>query len=200
MNWQSSWTPKTDLDHMPSNQPKQDEYLKGITDRLVQVPPPIFRQEPTNPYDALDQDALLMLHKQMQDDIASLKEKEMELRKYIVNRAFPKKEEGTNTLELGNGYELKAVVKYNYRLADNEIVEKTLEEIAKCGNSGAFIADRLVSWTPNFQKGEYNKLNDEAAAGDENAKKILKLVSIMLEITDAAPTLAIKEPKAKKNA
>jgi hypothetical protein len=152
----------------------------------------------SNPYDALNQDALLMLHKQMQDDLSELKAKELELRKYIVNRAFPSKSEGTNTLELGSGYELKAVVKYNYKLADNELVEKTLEEIAKCGNSGPFIADRLVGWTPNFQKGEYNKLNDDAAAGDENAKKILKLVEIMLTITDAAPTLTIKEPKVKK--
>ena len=150
-----------------------------------------------NPYDALNQDALLMLHKQMQDDLSSLKAKELELRKYIVNRAFPKKEEGTNTLDLGNGYELKAVVKYNYKLADNDIVEKTLQLIAECGNSGPFIADRLCSWTPNFQKQEYNKLLDDAADGNEQAKKILKLVEITLEVTDAAPTLTIKAPKAK---
>lgn len=178
MNWQSSWdTPKPEM---------------------VEVPKPIFSQEPTNPYDALSQDQLLMLHKQMQDDLSSLKAKELELRKYIVNRAFPSKSEGTNTLELGNGYELKAVVKYNYRLADNEIVEKTLQEIASVGNEGPFIADRLVSWTPNFLKTEYTKHQEDAASGNENAKKILKLTEIMLEITDAAPTLTIKEPKAKK--
>ena len=158
-------------------------------------------QEPAlvsqNPYDALDQDALLMLHKQMQDDIASLKEKEMSLRKYIVNCAFPQKEEGTNTLSLGNGYELKAVVKFNYRLADNEIVEKTLQLVAETSNEGSFIADRLVSWTPNFQKHEYNKLLDDAASGSEQAKKIIKLIEMMLTITDAAPSLSIKEPKSK---
>jgi len=152
----------------------------------------------SNPYDALDQDQLLMLHKQMQDDLAALKEKELELRKYIVNRAFPQKEEGTNTLDLGAGYELKAVVKYNYKLTDNDTVDKTLQEIAAVGNEGAFIADRLCSWTPNFQKTEYNKLKDDAEAGNETAKQILKLVEKMLTITDAAPTLTIKEPKAKK--
>lgn len=151
----------------------------------------------TNPHDALNQDALLMLHKQMQDDLSSLKAKELELRKYIVNRAFPKKEEGTNTLELGNGYELKAVVKYNYKLADNDIVEKTLQLIAESSNEGPFIADRLVSWTPNFLKTEYTKLQEDAERGSESAKKILKLTEIMLEITDAAPTLTIKEPKSK---
>lgn len=139
-----------------------------------------------------------MEHRKLQDDLAILKAKEMDLRKYIVSRAFPQKEEGTNTKELGNGYELKAVIKYNYKLSDNDVVEKTLQEIAAIGNEGSFIADRLVGWTPNFYKTEYNKLQDDAAAGNENAKKILKLCEKMLTITDAAPTLTIKEPKVKK--
>jgi len=176
MNWQSSW-------QQPVNPSETVNVQSNVN---------------VNPYDALDQDALLMLHKQMQDDLSILKAKELELRKYIVNRAFPSKTEGTNTLELGAGYELKAVVRYNYKLADNEIVEKTLEEIAKVGNEGPFIADRLVSWTPNFLKTEYTKLQEDAEKGNENAKRILKLTEIMLEITDAAPTLTIKEPKAKK--
>jgi hypothetical protein len=167
-------------------------------DKSVQVDAPICKSEPSNPLDALSQDQLLMKHQKMQADLAALKAEEMELRKYIVNRAFPSKSEGTNTLELGNGYELKAVVKYNYRLADNEIVEKTLQEIAQVGNEGPFIADRLVSWTPNFLKTEYTKLQEDAASGNENAKRILKLTEIMLEITDAAPTLTVKEPKVKK--
>ena len=171
MNWQSSWS-----------EPKNQNV--ALT--------------PSNPLDALNQDQLLMKHKKLQDDLASLKAEELELRKYIVNRAFPSKTEGTNTLELGAGYELKAVVKYNYKLADNEIVQKVLEEIAKCGNEGPFISDRLVSWTPNFLKTEYTKLQEDAASGNENAKKILKLTEAMLTITDAAPTLTIKEPKVKK--
>jgi|SRR5690606_10963881 len=153
---------------------------------------------PLNPYDAMNEDQLLMEHKKLQDELSTLKEREMELRKYIVSRAFPQKTEGTNTKELGNGYELKAVVKYNYKLSDNDVVEKTLEEICKVSNEGPFIADRLVGWTPNFYKTEYNKLQDDAAAGSETAKSILKLVEKMLTITDAAPTLTIKEPKVKK--
>ena len=159
---------------------------------------PIQPTSHSNPWDALNQDELLMLHKQKQETLAALKEEELELRKYIINRAFPQKEEGTNTLELGNGYELKAVVKYNYKLADNDTVEKTLQEIAAIGNEGSFIADRLVSWTPNFLKTEYTKLQEDAGAGDETAKKILKLTEKMLTINDAAPTLTIKPPKAKK--
>lgn len=171
MNWQTSWTnPQPNPAPTPSS----------------------------NPYDAMNEDQLLMEHKKLQDDLSSLKEKEMELRKYIVNRAFPQKTEGMNTKELGNGYELKATVKFNYKLSDNDVVEKTLQEIAAIGNEGAFVADRLVGWTPTFYKTEYNKLIDDAAAGSETAKKILKLTENMLTITDAAPTLTIKEPKVKK--
>lgn len=150
-----------------------------------------------SPWDALDQDALLMLHKAKQDALTALKVEELELRKYIVNRAFPQKTEGTNTLELGSGWELKAVVKYNYRLADNDTVENILDEISQVSNEGPFIADRLVSWTPNFLKTEYTKLQEEAGKGSEQAKTILKLTEKMLTITDAAPTLVIKEPKKK---
>lgn len=176
MNWSNSWGDK------PVSQTVEAQALPSNA----------------NPLDALDQDQLLMKHQKMQADLAALKAEELELRKYIVNRAFPQKQEGTNTLELGAGYELKAVVKFNYRLADNDIVEKTLQLIAEVGNEGPFIADRLVSWTPNFLKTEYTKLQEDAAAGNENAKRILKLTEVMLEITDAAPTLTIKAPKGDK--
>ena len=154
--------------------------------------------KPANPWDALSQDELLLLHQQKQQAIADAKAVEMELRKYIVDRAFPNKQEGTNTLELGGGYELKATVKFNYNLADNDTVEKILNEIEAIGNEGKFIADRLVSWTPNFLLTEYRALQEEAEKGSVQAKEILKLVDKMLTVKDAAPTLVIKEPKKKK--
>lgn len=150
-----------------------------------------------NPLDALSQDQLLMKHVALKQALEQAKEAEMDLRKYIVNRAFPQKQEGTNTLELGNGYELKATVKFNYKLADNDTVEKTLDAIAATGNQGSFIAERLVGWTPNFHLTEYRKLQEDAAISAE-AKAILELVNVMLTITDAAPTLTVKEPKVKQ--
>ena len=154
--------------------------------------------KPAHPWDALSQDQLLMLHKEKQDLLTSMKAEELELRKYIVNRAFPQKEEGTNTLELGGGYELKATVKYNYKLSDNDTVDKCLAEVSKIGNQGAFVADRLVSWSPSFLLTEYRQLEEDAAKGSEDAKAILKAIQPMLMISEAAPTLTIKEPKVKK--
>lgn len=151
----------------------------------------------SNPWDTLDQDTLLTMHLELQTKITSLKEEEMILRKYIVDRAFPDKHEGMNTQELGNGYQLKANVKFNYKLKENKIVEDTLDKIAKIGNQGAFIADRLVSWTPNFLLTEYRTLQ-ESAEHSKEAQEILAAIGEMLIVDDAAPTLNIKEPKVKK--
>jgi hypothetical protein len=148
--------------------------------------------------DALNEDQLLMKHSEMQKSIASLKEEEMELRKYIVNRAFPQKHEGMNTKELGNGYQLKADVKYNYNLAENDVVEECLDELAKIGNQGSFIADRLVSWKPSFLLTEYRQLCEDAEKKSDFAIKALAVVNKMLTITDAAPSLEIREPKSSK--
>ncbi len=159
---------------------------------------PGWPREPTpaNPLDKLSQDELLVLWDQRKKVLAQAKEQEMDLRKYIVSRAFPQAEEGTNTIELGAGYELKAVVKYNYSLKDNDIVEKTLDKIAKIGNIGSFIAERLVSWKPSFLITEYRNLQAAAESSNE-AQEILAAIGEMLVVDDAAPTLTIKEPKKK---
>lgn len=153
---------------------------------------------PFNPWDAMSEDQLLMLWDYRKKVIETAKSDEMELRKYIVNRAFPKKEEGTNRKELGQGYDLKAVVRYNYTLADNDKVEECLNHISALGNEGPFIADRLVSWKPSFLKTEYNDLLERKDKGDERAVKILKIIEGMLTISEGAPTLDIVEPKGKK--
>ena len=158
----------------------------------------IWPVQSINPYDAMDQDALLMRWDALKKAVEAAKEQEMELRKYIVTRAFPNADEGTNTIELGEGYKLKAVVKYNYTLSDNDTVEAGLDAISKIGNDGKFIADRLVSWKPSFLKTEYTQLLDDKSKGSKIASDILDVVTTFLTIKDAAPTLDIVEPKVKK--
>lgn len=148
-------------------------------------------------YDNLSRDQVLMAWDAMKKNIAALQEEEKQMRAYIVKRAFPNAAEGTNTLELGNGYQLKAGVKFNYNLdRDNDKVWDALDQIAKIGNKGSFIADRLVSWKPSFLLTEYRTLCDENATEEE--KQIRKIIEGVLTITEATPTLEIKEPKKKK--
>ena len=105
---------------------------------------------PTTKWDHLTNDEKLMAWNKLKLDIEDLKADEMDLRKLIVRSAFPEAVEGTNTIELGNGYKLKGVVKYNYKLPDNDAVEAGLKKLETLGNEGAFIGERLISWTPNF--------------------------------------------------
>lgn len=149
-------------------------------------------------YQNMTNDQLLIEWNNLKKAVKTAQEKELDLRKYIVGREFPKKQEGTNTKELGNGYQLKAGIKYNYKLADNDTVESCLNTIAKLGNQGTFIAERLVSWTPNFLLTEYRQLQEDAEKGSEFAKQVLDEITKMLTISEAAPTLEIKEPKKGK--
>lgn len=162
------------------------------------VASPITNAQPTNPWDTKSEDECLLHWDKIKRDLAALKETELEFRKYIVSRAFPAKQEGINNKDLGNGYTLKAGVKFNYKLADNDLVEACLDKIATIGNEGQFVAERLVSWTPNFLITEYRQLQEQAEKQSPTAIAILAEVQKMLTIAEAAPTLEIKEPKAKK--
>ena len=174
-------------------------WSSGWNVQSPQIPQQTNWQAPTvNLWGAMSQDQLLMLWDEKKKALSDAKEAEMELRKYIVSRAFPNKQEGTNTLELGNGYQLKAGVKFNYKLAENKIVESCLDRIALMGNMGPFVAERLVSWSPSFLLTEYRNLQEQAKDGDKFAKDVLQIVNEMLTIDDAAPSLEIKAPSKKK--
>ena len=153
---------------------------------------------PTNPLDTMNEDQLLLLWQDKKNAIERAKVEEMDLRKYIVKREFPKPTEGMNNKELGGGYILKAAIKYNYNLADNDTVEATLDRLSKLGNAGSAIADRLISWSPSFKLLEYRQLIEDKEKGSQFAVQALDLINEMLTITKGAPTLEIKEPKKKK--
>lgn len=61
----------------------------------------------------------------------SLKLKELTLRKAIHEFYFPDAEEGTSSIDIGGGFVLKAVTKYNYRIDEGalEAVKPKLEDL-----------------------------------------------------------------------
>ena len=150
-------------------------------------------------------DAALMKWEAAKKALAEAKETELETRKVAFSLGFAEPVEGTNTVELGNGYALKGVLKYNYNLKAPEgfkgdkvdAVDACAARFAKISNEGAFIAERLFKYTVTLSVSEYRKLVDEA---DYEAPKKAMLAELnkVLEITEVTPTLEIKEPKAKK--
>lgn len=149
----------------------------------------------------LSNDGMLMLWKQWKYNLDIAKDLEMQYRKICATLLVPQKTEGTVTVPLGNDFNAKVNHKYNYNLkkVSNNDIWASLDKIKVYGNLGPVVADRLVSWTPNFLKTEYNSLMDEAETGNENAKAILKIINDeLLTIDEAAPELKIVEPKGKK--
>lgn len=170
----------------------------GWDNPATTVQPTITNAKPTNPWDTKSEDEVLLHWLSLQQQVSALKEAELDFRKYVVSRAFPAKQEGMNNKDLGNNYKLKATVKYNYNLtASNDDIEKALDRIAKIGNRGNVVAERLISWKPSFLLTEYRLLEEEKNTSND-AKQILEIVNSMLTISEAAPSLEIVEPKNKK--
>lgn len=122
--------------------------------------------------------------------LTAAKDREMALRKEVVE-AFPfaaDVKEGTQRIDLANGWQLKVVKKQNYNLKNKEgETDKALTEFEKVNPENAFIAERLVTWKPDLSIAEYRKLTPTQ----------LKFFENVLTISDGAPSLELVEPKAK---
>lgn len=143
-----------------------------------------------------ERDRLLLAWQKSKEDLETAKANEIDLRKQCVDFAFdPNKQSGTERIELGGGFQAKAVKKVTYGFikgedgkTDRKAIEKALSKIEADSAAGEFIAERLVKWSPELSLTEYNKL-------DERTRKIIDAVIVT---SDGAPTLEIIEPKAKK--
>jgi hypothetical protein len=144
-----------------------------------------------------ERDRLLAEWETAKTTLEAAKESEMTARKAAQAFAFgPGAREGMNNQPLANGFELKFGKKLNYKFsASNEKIDAIEDQAAKIGNEGTFLIERIITWTPNFSKSEYNKLD----ASNPTHSKIKALVDSVLEITEATGSLEIKAPKAKLN-
>lgn len=129
----------------------------------------------------MNRDQMIMAWKDLKEQLAIVKEQEMSMRKQLVEADFSPEYDGTQTLELGGGYELKATNKKNYKLSDKESVEKALSNY-----EDEKLADRLIKWKPELVKKEYKNLSDEDR----------KIIDIVITTTFGAPTLKLVEPKS----
>ena len=96
--------------------------------------------------------------------------------------------EGTQYIDLANGYKLKVVKKQNYKLANKENeTDKALDKLEALGERGKLIAERLVKWSPELSISEYRLLGpDERGIIDE-----------VLTVSPGLPTVELVEPKSK---
>lgn len=132
------------------------------------------------PFEAMTRDEKIMAWNEAKKTLDAAKAAEMEMRKAIVATEFDVSHVGTQNVELGNGWKLKAVVKESYKLdKDADKVEDMLDKLEN------WQADRLVKWTPTLSVSEYKKLDAE-----DKAK-----VDAVLTVSPSSPTLELVAPK-----
>lgn len=135
-------------------------------------------------FEQMSHDDQILLWDATKKELDALKDREMKMRKHIVesnSHGFDATQVGTQNVDLGNGWTLKAVVKQSYKLdTDHDKVEAALDRLED------WQADRLVKWSPTMSVSEYKKLDD-----DER-----EVIDEVLTISTASPTLTLVPPKA----
>jgi hypothetical protein len=149
----------------------------------------------------LDRDGLLALWDTTKKTLEAAKADEMALRKLCVDTLIAQPVEGTNNVELANGYVAKAVCNYSYNVIKPEgerdkisAVDKCIDAFRRLSNEGAFIAERLFKFSVDVSITEYRKLAEDAKTSAV-AASLLRELNKVLEIKPKAPTLEIKAPK-----
>jgi hypothetical protein len=137
----------------------------------------------------MNKDELLVAWDKSKQQLETAKAEEKKLRDQVVEAFFGKVllREGTENVDLGNDYKLKAVFKLNRNfVGGEEAVEKALQKIEKAGSEGQFIATRLVKWKPELSISEYRKLPD----------KFTKIIDEIITTSESTTSIEIVVPKA----
>ena len=123
--------------------------------------------------------------------LESAKALEMQLRQEVLEDFYDfagdsDLREGTENLELANGYKLKATFKVSRKLENKQgETSKALLAIAEKFEGGKLYADRLVKWSPDLSVSEYKKIPAEIRA----------VIDECVTCKASAPSLEIVEPK-----
>ena len=145
---------------------------------------------PAQPMSIAERDQLLANWRSAYDTLSVAKSREMELRKRIVEETDlfdPNKQSGTQTVELGNGWKLKAVKKLNYIVAnkEGEAFEK-LHELSALSEVAAFKAKKLFRFDANLSITAYKDLDASERA----------IIDEIVTTKQASPSLELVPPKS----
>jgi hypothetical protein len=123
------------------------------------------------------------LAKAAADEAKPIVTKEQALRKQVFAAFYPVPKEGTNTLDLADGWKLKGVYKLDRKIDDAALPAVT-EQLRGMGVN----ADTLVAWKPELKTATYRELTAEQRAVFDQA----------LTVKPGSPTVELMPPKAKE--
>lgn len=116
----------------------------------------------------------------LQEELKTIKEREMELRKKIFAFCFPSPVEGTNSFSIADGFVIKGKHTIT-REVQLELYDAAKERIREAG----VILEELVKWKPTLVLSAYRKLTDD----QRNA------MDMCLQIKPGSPAIEIVKPK-----
>ncbi len=116
-------------------------------------------------------------------EVKPIIEREMRLRKDVFGIFFPNPKEGTNKVDLGNGYTLKGQYKLNYKV-DDKVVPSVMEAIREVRADPAIYLEEKYTLDLKAYR-ELKEVNPEA----------FRILSEAITITPQSPTLEIVAPK-----
>ena len=116
----------------------------------------------------------------VQEQLSKLKNEEQLLRQKIFKGMFHDPKEGTNSVDLADGFVLKGKRVIN-RTVDEAAFKASIEELAKNG----IATDAIVKFKPELVTSEYRTLTDEQR----------NLFDCVLIIKDGMPGLEIVKPR-----
>ena len=116
----------------------------------------------------------------VQKQLSKLKGEEQLLRQKIFAGMFPDPKEGTNSVDLADGFVIKGKRVIN-RTVDDAAYKASIEELAKAG----IPTDEIIRYKPELAVSAYRKLTEEQT----------HLMDTVLIIKDGMPGLEIVKPK-----
>ena len=135
----------------------------------------------------LERDYLILLHSEVATVQANCKALELQWRAKLVEDCFPTHEdEGTENLDLGEGWKLQAIFKQGYKV-DEATIKDDVQEVCNLGLVYSEAIKDLIKWKPELSTTIYKTLSDE----------IKDIINNSLTIKPGTPTLKLIAPKAK---
>jgi hypothetical protein len=136
-------------------------------------------------------DALIVDWQDKARRLQALKEEELLARNKVVGFFFEETTDkaGTENFDLTHGYKIKLTFAQNHSVPsakNGEAVKGVIEKLAKLGEDGKFIADRLFRWKPELSKTEWDALSPS----------MKRIVAPIVTTKAAQPTVEIIAPKA----
>lgn len=142
----------------------------------------------------MNRDQLILLWSNLKQESSTIANREKLVRSKLIESCFNQsQQEGTEHLELGNGWKLTCRKSQTYKVDANE------EQIRKWQSTANYFAD-LFSFEPKMSVSKFKELMklEQSSTDQPNYGEVLKMlreVESMIVVKPGSPQLELQQPK-----